>query len=224
MARITILNFHGIGEPHEGVEANERPYWISKARFAEILDMADRHPRARSIRFTFDDGNKSDLTIAAPALASRGRTGAFYILAGRFDDPRYLSRDDCRALVGMGMEVGLHGRDHVDWRALDDTALADEIGTARAEIAEASGLPVSGVGIPFGAYDKRVMSLLKSHGFGPIRTSDGGSAREGARVQNRTSIRSDMPLAQIAALMNGAEPVLSRLRRAASTTLRRHVR
>lgn len=221
---ITILNFHGIGEPHERVEPSERPYWMSEGRFREILDLAGRHRRAQQIFFTFDDGNKSDLAIAAPALKACGRTSAFYVLAGRFDDPRYLSRGDCRALVEMGMEVGLHGRDHVDWRALDDAALASEVDAARAEIAEASGQPVTGVGIPFGGYDKRVMGFLKARGFTTIRTSDGGSARAGARVQNRTSIRNDMPLARIATLMDGEEPVVSRLRRAASTTLRRHVR
>ena len=223
-AAITILNFHGIGDAHSGVAADERPYWVSLARFGDILDLADCHPRAPDIRFTFDDGNASDLAIAAPALAARGRTGAFYVLAGRFDDPHYLSRADCRTLVAMGMEVGLHGRDHIDWRKLDDAALASEVDAARAEIAAVSGQPVTGVGIPFGGYDKRVMRLLKARGFATIRTSDGGGARDGARIQNRTSIRSDMPLERIAALLDGHEPVMSRLRRSASTTLRRHVR
>lgn len=224
MSAITILNFHGIGEPHDGVEPDERPYWVSEARFGEILALADRHPRARAIRFTFDDGNKSDLSIAAPALQARGRTGSFYVLAGRFDDPRYLSRADCRALADMGMEVGLHGRKHVDWRMLDEEALADEIDAARGEIARASGRPVTAVGIPFGGYDKRIMRHLKASGFTTIHTSDGGSARSAALVQNRTSVRSDMSTQRIAALLDAREPVMRRLRRAASTTLRRRFR
>lgn len=224
MGALTIINFHGIGDPHEAVEADERPYWISAARFAEILDMADGHPRAREIVFTFDDGNRSDLTIGAPALAARGRTASFYVLAGRFDDPRYLSRDDCRTLAAMGMEVGLHGRDHVDWRALDEAALASEVDAARAEIAAATGQPVTGVGIPFGGYNRRVMAFLKARGFATIRTSDGGAARPGAQVQNRTSVRSDMPLERLAQLMDGREPAVNRVRRSLSTSLRRHVR
>lgn len=223
-AVVTILNFHGIGEPHACVDEEERPYWVSEARFHEILALADRHRRAQQIVFTFDDGNRSDLAIAAPALAASGRTGAFYVLAGRFDDPRYLSREDCRELASMGMEVGLHGRRHVDWRRLDEAALADEVDAARSEIAAAAGVPVMGVGIPFGSYDKRVMHYLTARGFAQIRTSDGGAAHSGRQVQNRTSIRSDMPMAQIAALLDGHEPVMRRLRRAASTALRRHVR
>ena len=223
-ATITILNFHGIGEPPGGVDEEERPYWVSEARFREILALADRHRRARRIVFTFDDGNRSDLAIAAPALAASGRSGAFYVLAGRFDDPRYLSREDCRALTAMGMEVGLHGRHHVDWRRLGEAALADEVDEAREEIAAAAGAPVTGVGIPFGAYDKRVMRYLMARGFCQIRTSDGGAADSERQVQNRTSIRSDMPMAGIAALLDGHESVMRRLRRAASTTLRRHVR
>lgn len=221
---ITILNFHGIGEPHDGVADDERPYWISRERFVEILARADAHPRARQIVFTFDDGNRSDLEIAAPLLKSQGRSGAFHVLAGRLEDPRYLSRADCRALVDMGMEVGLHGRHHVDWRRLDDTALADEVDAARAEIAAAAGRPVTGVGVPFGGYDRRVMRFLKARGFAAIRTSDGGIAREGQQIQNRTSIRSDMAAERIAALLDGTEPATCRLRRTASTFLRRHVR
>lgn len=221
---ITILNFHGIGEPHAGVDDGERPYWVSETRFTEILDLADNHARASRICFTFDDGNKSDLTIAAPALRQRGRTAAFYVLAGRFDDPLYLSRGDCHALAQMGMEVGLHGRNHVDWRALDDDALTDEVVVSRQEIADATGQPVTGVGIPFGAYDRRVMRVLDRNGFRTIRTSDGGIAHPGARIQNRTSIRSDMPMERIAALIDDAEPMMPRLRRTLSTALRRHVR
>lgn len=222
--RIMILNFHGIGEPHAGVDADERPYWVSEACFGQILALADGHARARHIVFTFDDGNRSDLTIAAPALAASGRRGAFYVLAGRFDAPHYLTREDCRALVAMGMEVGLHGRDHRDWRRLDDASLSDEVEAARSEIAAATGQPVDSVGIPFGGYDKRVMKYLKARGFATIRTSDGGGAHSDRRVQSRTSIRSDMPMAQIASLLDGHEPVMRRMRRATSTTLRRHVR
>lgn len=221
---IVILNFHGIGEPHAGVDSSERPYWVGTDDWDAILRLVDTHPNGRRVEFTFDDGNRSDLAVAAPALAARGRTGAFYVLAGRFDDPNYLSRADCRALVSMGMEVGLHGRNHVDWRGLDSSELADEVDAARGEIAAAAGTAVTSVGIPFGAYDRRVMRYLKGRGFARIRTSDGGGASRRQQVQNRTSIRDDMAIAQIADLLDAREPVAKRLRRVASTMVRRHVR
>lgn len=222
--RIVILNFHGIGEPHAGVDSSERPYWVGTDRWDAILRLVDAHPNGRRVEFTFDDGNRSDLDIAAPALAQRGRKGAFYILAGRFDDPHYLSRADCRALAQMGMEVGLHGRSHVDWRRLHNSELADEVDAARGEIAAAAGAAVTSVGIPFGAYDRRVMRYLRARGFAHIRTSDGGGASRWQQVQNRTSMRNDMSIAQVADLLDARESVAKRLRRAASTMVRRHVR
>jgi peptidoglycan/xylan/chitin deacetylase (PgdA/CDA1 family) len=218
-----ILNFHGIGTPHAGVDDGERPYWISEARFAEVLDQVDNHPARDRVYYTFDDGNRSDMEIALPALLARGRTASFFILAGRFDDPNYVTREDCRSLVQHGMAVGLHGRNHVDWRALSEADFADETVAAREEVAAASGQPVTAVGVPFGNYNRRVIARLKRQGFDPIYTSDSGSAGAGARIRNRTSLRSDMPPSRIAALLDGSEPLKPRLRRALSTFLRRNV-
>lgn len=218
-----ILNFHGIGTPHAGVDEGERPYWISEARFAEVLDLVDRHPARSRVIYTFDDGNRSDIEIALPALQARGRRASFFVLAGRFGHANYLSRGDCRELVAQGMTVGLHGRHHVDWRSLDRAAFADETIAAREEVAAASGQPVQAVGIPFGNYNRRVIARLKAQGFGPIYTSDSGLAKAGTRIQGRTSLRSDMADARILALLDGREAIKPRLRRAVSTFLRRHL-
>ena len=121
-----VINFHGIGSAHDAVVESERPYWISADQFEAIIDRAQAHPNAKRVRWTFDDGNRSDLVIGARVLAERGMRGAFFVLTGRFDDPLYLSRADTRALADMGMAVGLHGKDHVDWRRLDPATLTDE--------------------------------------------------------------------------------------------------
>ncbi len=214
-----ILNFHGIGTPHEGVDPTERPYWISPEFFRRILDHAAKWPQ---VGFTFDDGNSSDVPAAA-MLEERGLRGAFFVLAGRFGLAHYLTREDCRALREAGHEVGLHGRHHVDWRQLDDTALADETERARTEVETAAGGPVESVGIPFGAYNRRVIAHLRRTGFHRIYTSDGGLAGRGD-IRNRTSIRADMTLDQVAAILAGREPASARLRRLASTFVRRHLK
>lgn len=223
MAAQLILNFHGVGAPHAGVDDGERPYWVSEEHFRDIVLLAEQKSRA-PLLFTFDDGNASDLAHAAPFLAERGHHAIFFLLAGRFDQPHYLTRADAAALIALGHEVGLHGRHHRAWPSLDDTALADETIAARAELAAASGRPVRHVGIPFGAYDRRVMRHLRRQDFATIQTSDGGLADDGALIRNRTSIRDDMPLDTIARLARGEEPLRPRLRRAASTFVRRHLR
>jgi peptidoglycan/xylan/chitin deacetylase (PgdA/CDA1 family) len=219
-----ILNFHGLGEPPAAVPAAERPYWVCADRFARIVaEVAARRARGQDIAITFDDGNRSDLEIAAPRLAEAGLSAAFFVLTGRLEDDRYLSRAQIGQLQRMGMEIGLHGRDHVDWRRLDESGRRAEIPRARAELAELLGGPVRGVAIPFGAYDRRVMSYLKREGFERIHTSDGGRARAGARVQPRVSLRSDSSEAELAALLDGTEPALGRLTRRLRRALKEHV-
>jgi peptidoglycan/xylan/chitin deacetylase (PgdA/CDA1 family) len=218
-----VLNFHGIGTPHEGVEAAERPYWIDESFFSRIVDLALARPDADRILWTFDDGNRSDLAVGARILSERGRTGQFFLLTGRLNDPRYLSPGDARSLLAMGMQIGLHGRDHVDWRHLASQQLDAETIAARQDLSTAIGAPIGGVAIPFGVYDRRVIAHLKRCGFDRIYTSDGGRSRPDQRICNRTSVRSDMTLERVAALIDDRVSLARKLRRTASTTARRYV-
>lgn len=220
--RHIILNFHGIGTPHDRVDASERPYWIGEDMFRAIVDRVSARPDADSVRWTFDDGNRSDLVVGARVLAEREKSGAFFLLTGRFDDPHYVSCDDARALVSMGMEVGLHGRDHVDWRQVPRWQLDSETVEARDLLADVVGQPINGVAIPFGAYNRTVIAHLKDCGFDHIYTSDGGSCHPDDRIVNRTSVREDMSLAHIDAILDDDVPIKRRVKRRISTTLRRH--
>lgn len=222
--RTCIVNFHGIGVPHAGVPPSEAPYWLPEARFRAVMERAAAlRDGGRDIAVTFDDGNLSDLEIAAPVLSELGFRGEFFVLTGRLERPHYLKPDDVRTLIGMGMEIGLHGRDHVDWRGLDETRLTEETQAARRHLEDVAGCGITKVAIPFGAYDRRVIARLKAADFRVIYTSDGGPASSSSRVRARTTLRSDMSGETIEAIFSGRQPLRRRLRRAASAFLRRHV-
>ena len=216
------LNFHGIGTPHDGVDEHERAYWFSHDQFADLLARIWREHDPAQFAFTFDDGNKSDLA-AAEMLAGRGATARFFLLTGRMGDGAYCAPEDARALVKMGMVVGLHGRNHVDWRKCDHAALLDETQAARAELAAVLGEPVDEVAIPFGAYDSRVISALRQQGFARIHTSDGGRCQPSARIWNRNSLHQNLSQAELSAILHGRFSPLRRLRAGASQMLRRYV-
>lgn len=218
-----ILNFHGIGTPHSTVDSAERPFWISETFYQQILDLVDSKNNVSRIIWTFDDGNASDLTIAAVKLAERKRIGKFFVLTGRFGNPHYLSLSDVRRLSNMGMEVGLHGRDHVDWRTLPINRLKTETTDARQVLAQVLGHQVSSVAIPFGAYSKRVIGHLVRCGFETIYTSDGGSSHSNQQIRNRTSIRADMTLADVSNILDNKVTWARHSRRWLSTALRRHI-
>ena len=222
-SRQFILNFHGIGTPPAHIDADERPYWIGSAQFEAIVDMVSAHRCAPQVKWTFDDGNISDLTIAAPALAARRLSGAFFILTGRLKTPGYLGGADIQALLDMNMAVGLHGADHIDWRKADADRLKLETIHARDDLANIIGRPVTEVAVPFGAYDRRVMAHLVRSGFDRIFTSDGGPTFSRARICSRMSVRDDMAMSTIVDFIENRETVRRKIRRLASCTLRRYI-
>jgi peptidoglycan/xylan/chitin deacetylase (PgdA/CDA1 family) len=193
MQRELILNFHGIGTPHPAVGPDERRVWMSREKFAALLDhvAAVQAAQPMPIAITFDDGNASDADIALEELSRRNLKAAFFVCAGRLDTPQYLSRAAVRDLLDAGMQVGSHGMHHRDWRTLDDATLDEEIGTARLQLEEACGRPVTTVAIPFGAYNRRVLTRVRAEGFACAYTSDRGYARRTAWLKPRNTLRLD---------------------------------
>lgn len=220
MTRQIILNFHGLGRPPAWIEESERPYWVDIELFREVVERTAGRP---DVSFTFDDGNRSDLDAAAPILLEHRRTAIFFILTGRLDHPSYLSPADLKQLAGMGMRLGLHGRDHVDWRRLDQRVLVQETIEARQVLAEAAGVPIEDVSVPFGAYNRRVVNHLRRSGFNAIFTSDGGAANTRNRIRNRTSLRSDMSRKVLDMIIAGRSAPRDHVRRGVSTFARRYI-
>lgn len=215
------LIFHGIGRPGRELEPGEARYWISEARFDDILDrIAASAGRAR-IRISFDDGNLSDVEIALPALLARGLSADFFVLSDRIDQPGSLTGDHLRTLLAAGMRVGSHGTAHRDWRRLDAAELARELAGSRQHLQGLCGQAITAAGIPFGAYDGSVLRAIKAAGYLCAYSSDRGRMREDMFLRPRTSLREDMAAAEIAAVLAGRMSPLARLRRAVGMARRR---
>jgi len=179
--------FHGIGAPQRELEVDEEQYWLEVDQFEEMLEMIRRYP---FVRITFDDGNASDVTFALPALLRHGLSATFFVVAGRIDTPGSLSADGVRALVGSGMGIGAHGLAHRPWRSLDDAGLDAEMRAADT-IAEFARVPIREAACPFGSYDRRVLNMLRRHGFRRVYTVDGGHAKRDAWLQPRYTVQKE---------------------------------
>lgn len=202
------ISFHGIGTPKGPErEPGEHRYWVSEARFLEVLDECLKHPQ---VRLSFDDGNASDVTIALPALAERGLKADFFPIADRIGTPESVDEAGLRALVAAGMTVGTHGAGHRPWTSALATHHEDELRSARTRIAEATGRPVETAACPFGAYDRRVLKALRTAGYRTVFTSDARPAQAGAWLQPRYSVETD----------DTAESVRTRMLTPRSTTER----
>nr|WP_082728400.1 polysaccharide deacetylase family protein [Rhizobium altiplani] len=215
-----ILTFHGIGEPERILDCGEADYWIGLDRFCEILDRVCCHVNRAKFLITFDDGNLSDLRLAAPELCRRGLDAEFFVLTGRLDKTGSLDPDAVRRLLEMGMRIGTHGIDHRDWSGLSERELEWELGRSKRQLEEICGHSVLSASIPFGRYNRSTLAKLRACGYQTVYSSDGGDATTGRFLQARTSIRNSMTDAMVDHILNGHLPAMRRLRRAARLTLR----
>jgi peptidoglycan/xylan/chitin deacetylase (PgdA/CDA1 family) len=205
------LNFHGIGTPNRVLEDGEDLFWITEAFFRDVIALVVTS--GQRVLITFDDGNSSDIEIAAPILLSLGLTATILALVGRLDQPGSLSRLDLKTLSNMGMEIGNHGYDQVDWRTLDADGRNREFVIARDIISSITGKPVTSVGIPYGKYNRLILRELRSAGYTRLLTSDGGLMNRSTGLMARTSVRNTMSLSRIDNIIHGKEPTGATLRR-----------
>lgn len=203
------LNFHGLGEAGSSVPEAEKPYWLPLQRFETILEIV--RTAQKQVHITFDDGNLSDLRLALPALRRAGLSATFFILSGRIGEPHYLGREDIRTLRAEGMGIGSHGADHVPWTSLPDEVLARQVANSMAILSEIIEEPVRMVAAPFGAYDRRVLAVLRRMAVERVHTSDGGPAASWSWTIPRNTIRDDKPLDHIHEMVSRRQLVVDYL-------------
>lgn len=184
---ITNLCFHGVGTCTREREEGEARYWVAEDVFLGILDEVGGRP---DVRISFDDGNRSDVEIALPALRERGLRATFFALAGRLDDPASLGPADLRKLRAEGMEIGSHGWSHIPWRGLSVDGARRELIDARSALAEASAGDILDAALPLGRYDRRLLRRLWQARYRTVFTSDRFRARAGSWFQARSSVTS----------------------------------
>jgi peptidoglycan/xylan/chitin deacetylase (PgdA/CDA1 family) len=217
MNNVSILNvcFHGIGTPRRALEPGEESYWVGTRQFTAILDEVAGWGNTR---LSFDDGNASDVEIALPALAERGLSADFFLLAGRLGAPGSVDADGVRTLRSLGMAIGTHGMRHRPWRGMDAHTRHEELVEARARLAAAAGSVVDAASCPLGCYDRRLLADLRRLGYQRVYTSDRRPARRNAWLQPRFSVRhDDTPETLRAALLT--RPTLRRRVRSGAVTL-----
>ena len=192
--RDLVLTFHGIGTAPVGIPDAERPYWMPEADFLAFIAGAGAKVQRLGLRLTasFDDGNHSDLAIAAPALQKHGVAGLFFPCSARIGKHGYLDGADLRQLAAQGFGIGSHGVDHLPWASLAPTHLTEELTQSKAVIEAVLGQPVSTAAMPFGSYNRRVLAGLRSAGYRTVYSSNPGLAHSGAFFQRRISYRQGM--------------------------------
>ncbi|MBD8892427.1 polysaccharide deacetylase family protein [Roseibium litorale] len=187
------ITFHGIGEPIVPLSEGEGRYFVPVETYRRTIACLDKLEQQSGCRVvvTFDDGNLSDYEAGVPALLDAGRSGEFFVLAGRIGQQGYLNGEQIREMVASGMKIGSHGWDHIDWTKLDEAGRQREFHDARRRIEDEAGVPVLTAAIPFGAFDPLVLSSLKAAGYSQVSTSTSGMGYRDAWFRPRWSVQQD---------------------------------
>lgn len=193
-----VLTFHGVGPVSRQLEPGEDQVWCTVGVLLGVLDAVGE---TDAVEITFDDGNASDYEIAFPALRERDMTATFNVVAGRLDEPGFLTTRQVHEMHEAGMTIGSHGMRHRPWRRLDDAALDEETVVARARLGEVVGTDVRVAACPFGEYDRRVLRALRAAGFERVLTSDRATAAPDAWLVPRFSVCAGDSAADVERLM-----------------------
>ena len=147
---------------------------------AAARSRAGRHLPHRAVVLTFDDGCRCFRDHALPELTARGMTATLFAVSGelggsnRWDRPPgepgerredLLDAAALRGLAAAGIEVGSHGRHHLDLTACDDATLAGEVAASREELAAAIGSPVATFCYPYGRLDEPARAAVAAAGY-----------------------------------------------------------
>lgn len=182
-----------------------------------------------NVLITFDDGFIDNLDVAAKLLNEAGIPAVFFIIAGCMPDgcpPDFvvkrlaagqpapkecmtLNVDQARALLGLGMAVGSHGFQHMDYRQCSDERGVEDAVQSREEMQRRLGVPVNTFAFPWGRHHVgQPTSLLKTYAR-VFLTSHGFNAPSD-RVLHRNEVAD---LAQMRAACSGSLDFFAQLAR-----------
>jgi len=187
-ADVPILMYHYISDPPPGSDRLRYSLSVTPANFdAQMSYLQQAGFRAitledlynylmqgtplpdKPIILTFDDGYEDAFTFAMPILQKHGFLGTFFVLTGPADrdgeEGCYLTWKQIATMSAAGMDMELHGREHVDLRNRPNDFLVHQIAGGRDSIEAHTGRPVRWFAYPSGHYDAAVVRVLKSAGF-----------------------------------------------------------
>lgn len=161
------------------------------------LSLLDLEPYLRGEKtgkvfgITFDDGYRNNFQNALPLLRTLGFSATCFMVSGMiggtnaWDSGRgiapvpLMDKEQLRAWVGAGMEVGAHTRQHVNLRECDEERAWDEIHGARQELEQALGSDVRSFSYPHGLHTPRDIELVQRAGYRLATTVTTARAAQG---------------------------------------------
>lgn len=167
------------GGARSGFEgAGPSRYKLTPARFSEHLAAiasTGRHVGLvdnAAVLLTFDDGGASAVSAIAPALASKGWHGHFFVPTAHVGATGFADADGLRALRRDGHVVGAHGHTHRMLHVLPEYEIRAEWRTSKRLLEELLDEEVTTASVPRGYASHEVVLAAAEAGFLHLFTSE----------------------------------------------------
>jgi peptidoglycan/xylan/chitin deacetylase (PgdA/CDA1 family) len=199
-ATSTVLLYHAldsIGEPYQAEDAADHGLAVEVKSFREqlnslaemglpvvplanLLDGDLACPGNGQVVLTFDDGHKSNWSLALPELLDAGAVATFYVIAGKVDTHAdYMTSPQLRELLAHGMSVGSHTMTHPFLPLLDREGVRRELNDSKRRLEDVLGAPVLDLALPGGHGNRTVFDAARECGYRSVATCKVGVFRQG---------------------------------------------
>jgi peptidoglycan/xylan/chitin deacetylase (PgdA/CDA1 family) len=170
-----ILLYHGIEDLERSarkMDGVDREYVLDLRRFeSHIAYLASKPPASVRAVISFDDGDLSGYTMAAPVLERHGLRGSFFVVTRWIGTPGFMSAEQLRDLASRGHGVHSHSRTHPRLSSMAPAQIEDELKGSKDDLEAVLGAPVTQFSIPGGSYDNRVLDIARSAGYTTVMNS-----------------------------------------------------
>ena len=131
-----VLLYHGLDEGSPSprhMNDVDREYVLDRRRFdAHIAYLATKPVASVPVVISFDDGDLSCYTAAAPELERHGMHGHFFVVTRWIGQPGFMTPEHLRDLVRRGHGVHSHSRSHPRLPTLSTADIEDELHGSKA--------------------------------------------------------------------------------------------
>jgi peptidoglycan/xylan/chitin deacetylase (PgdA/CDA1 family) len=212
-----ILLYHCIEDRRRSarhMDEIDREYVLTRSRFERQVEYLATKPKsAVPVVLSFDDGDESCYTMAAPILERHGLRADFFIVTQWIGQPGFMTSDQLRDLLSRGHGIHSHTRTHPRLPELTTAQIEDELNRSKAELEAILGRPVTQLSIPGGAYDERVIEIAKRTGYTTVMNSVEGYNDEAAKpfVLQRFTPRAYSDVSMIAGICEHPRATAARI-------------
>ena len=119
----------------------------------------------KPIVLTFDDGWRDHYEVAFPLLKKYHSTATFFIITEAVGHSAYVDWKQIQEMAAAGMDIEAHSLTHPKLTKIPPQEAFQEIQRSKQDLEKHLLRPVTVFAYPFGAYNDRVIGMVKRAGF-----------------------------------------------------------